>query len=165
MKFSFFLLPKRKATNQVCIILTLFFVVLFIYIFWIDLSNKCEMEKNLTDLLQVTNEILSKHNIIFFLISGPLLGYVRSNRLPSQDYDIDVVMNPDDYDKIMSLKSEFKYVGYSVYGKNDILPYTLITDRLEKVSIRIYNDKTHYFLELFDNYFVPPNEVYDFIIN
>lgn len=85
--------------------------------------------------------------------------------MPSQDFDVDVVMNPEDYDKIMSLQSEFNSLGYTLYGKDDILPYTLLTDRLNKVSIRVYNDKTHYYLELYDGYYVPQNEVFIVKIN
>lgn len=98
------------------------------------------------------------------LILGVLLGYVRSNMLLSQDYDLDVIISPDNYNQIMSLKPIFKSYGYTLYGKNDKVPHSLFGNLLPKkfvtVSIRLYNDKTHYYIEFFENYIVTAGKVY-----
>lgn len=74
------------------------------------------------------------------------------------------MINPNDYDRVLALKSEFKKRGYTLYGKDAYLPYYIIRKKMNIITFRLYNDKTHYFLEFFDGYLVPPNEVYIIII-
>lgn len=98
------------------------------------------------------------------IILGVLLGYVRNNMLLSQDYDLDVIINPNDYNRIMLLKPVFKSFGYTLYGKNDNIPHAIFGNLYSKtlvtVSMRLYNDKTHYYIEFFENYVVSPGKVY-----
>lgn len=100
---------------------------------------------------------------------GILLGYIRNNQLLSQDYDLDVIINCDDYERVMSLQSQFKSRGYTLYGKNNYMPYTFFGKLHKKyltcVSIRLYNDKTHYYLEFYESYIVEGynvNKNYDY---
>lgn len=150
------------------------FILFILYFLWIDMTNKCNMSRNLMDLLGVVSEILDKHHIICYLCwgkyiyfnircnlyLGSLLGYIRNNELPPQDYDVDIVMNPHDYNRIYSLKNEFKKRGYTLYGIDDLLPGYIIREELNIISFRLYNDITQYFLEFFEGYTVRPYEVY-----
>lgn len=144
------------------------FLLLCGYFLWLSVTSKCNMSNNLVDLLGIVSEISEKHHITLWLCYGiayneysvgSLLGYIRNNGLLPHDYDIDLMMDPNDYNKIQSLKNEFKKRGYSLYGKDDILPYYLYKKKMSIISFRLYNDKTHYFLELFDAYTVIPNQV------
>lgn len=105
--------------------------------------------------LSVLGYILFYENINL----GSLLGFIRDNSLPVQDYDIDIVISPNDYNRILSLKSEFKRKGYSLYGKDDLLPNILFKNKPSIISFRLYNDVTHYYLEFFEGYLVNPFEV------
>lgn len=154
--------------NKCNILIHISFLLLYGFFLWIHSSNKCDMSDNLMDLLSVVLEISEKYHITLWLcygitfislFVGSLLGFIRNNALPPYDYDIDLMMDPSDYNKIFSLKNEFKKRGYSLYGKDDILPYYLYKKKMSIISFRLYNDKTHYFLELFEGYLVVPNQV------
>lgn len=58
----------RRITLKVLIISLLVFVD--IYFIWIDETNKCNMALNLIDLLEVTDDILKRNNIEFWLNCG-----------------------------------------------------------------------------------------------
>lgn len=106
---------------------------------------------------------MDKLGYTHLLILGVLLGYARSNKILSEDYDLDVVINENDYDRILSLKSVFKSYGYTLYGKDDEVPHNILgriySNKMITVSLRLYNDKTNYYIEFFENYIVEAEKV------
>lgn len=56
--------------NKYNLILHCAFLILFGYFLWLDINNKCDMSKNLMDLLGIVSEVLEKHNIKFWLSWG-----------------------------------------------------------------------------------------------
>lgn len=69
------------------------------------------------DLLQELMRVCEKHKLRVFADSGTLIGAVRDKGFIPWDDDIDMVMLREDYDKLMSLSSEFKepYFLQSIY--------------------------------------------------
>ena len=59
------------------------------------------------DLLKKLQQVCQKHNIKVFAMYGSLLGAVRHGGIIPGDDDIDVGLLRPDYDKLMSLQSEF----------------------------------------------------------
>lgn len=61
----------------------------------------------LYDIMDITDQILSKHNIEYILEGGSLLGHYRCNGLLEHDNDGDFDVLESDLDKIRALKGEF----------------------------------------------------------
>jgi hypothetical protein len=88
--------------------------------------------------LSVIDKIFNKHNIYYTVAYGTLLGAVRHHDMIPWDDDGDINVLRQDYNKIISLKDEFKQYG-------------LIMDEDWKL-IKIYFDDSKYpFIDLFIN--------------
>ena len=72
------------------------------------------------DLLMELERVCKKHHIKYFVMFGTLLGAVRHKGFIPWDDDIDVAMERSDFNKLMSLKDEFKS------------PYFLQTEKTDK---------------------------------
>ncbi|MCR4743386.1 MAG: LicD family protein [Treponema sp.] len=72
------------------------------------------------DILFEFDQICKKHNLQYFLLWGSLLGAIRHKGFIPWDDDIDVGMLRQDYEKLLSLKDEFKE------------PYFLASPKTEK---------------------------------
>lgn len=59
------------------------------------------------DILRKIHEVCEKHNLIYFLNWGSLLGAVRHNGFVPWDDDLDIMMPRDDYDRFLALQAEF----------------------------------------------------------
>lgn len=81
----------------------------------IKMSN--DNEKILLHFLKQTKEILEKHNIVFWLECGTLLGAVRDGRFISWEYDLDfgVWSKNITHEKKLEIAREFSTRGFSTY--------------------------------------------------
>ena len=61
------------------------------------------------DLLLKFSEVCRRHNLHWFLMFGSLLGAVRHQGFIPWDDDLDVAMPRSDYEKFLSLNSEFTF--------------------------------------------------------
>ncbi len=71
------------------------------------------------DLLVQLKRVCDKHSIHFFMIYGTLLGAVRHGGVIPDDDDIDVALMREDYDRLMSLESEFSGKYFLQTNNND----------------------------------------------
>ena len=78
------------------------------------------------DLLAQLEKICEQHGLSYIAGAGTLLGAVRHKGFIPWDDDIDIYMLRSDYDKLMSIASEFKY------------PYFLQTTYTEKCLFRTH---------------------------
>ena len=68
-----------------------------------------------TELLHIFDVICKKHNLVYWLDSGTLLGAVRHNGFIPWDDDLDVAMPREDYNKLLPLvKDEMSKYGIVV---------------------------------------------------
>lgn len=58
------------------------------------------------EMLKVIDDICRKHNINYFLCSGTLLGAIRHGGFIPWDYDADLAMLKEDYDKFLEVASK-----------------------------------------------------------
>lgn len=64
--------------------------------------------------LEEVTEILNKHEVIYWIDSGTLLGIVRDGKLLSGDMDIDISIPYTEKEKVLSLLPEFESIGYFI---------------------------------------------------
>ena len=67
-----------------------------------------KVQEKLLDLFLEFKKVCEKHNLTYYLCGGSCLGAVRHKGFIPWDDDLDVIMPRKDYDKLMSLASEFK---------------------------------------------------------
>lgn len=101
----------------------LFFIVLSIYIFTLTYEikpykiekftdqEKKEIKEKIIYGLKTIDHIFNKHNIYYTAAYGTLLGAVRHWDMIPWDDDADLNIWRKDYEKILSLKDEFKSYG------------------------------------------------------
>lgn len=93
-----------------------------------------EKQKIYTDILKRTKKALDRLNIPFFLSSGTCLGYFRENKFIDHDYDIDIGIWREDYDKRLIKEMEKENLKlYRIWGDEKtgmelsfILPNTVL---------------------------------------
>ena len=97
------------------------------------LENKCE-NINITDLNELV-EFAKENNIMYFLSGGSCLGAVRHQDFIPWDDDIDVCMLRKDYDKLIALVKDNRYLDTERKYKfllplddNYIYPYMKLVD-------------------------------------
>jgi len=94
-----------------------------------DLEELINIEHNPTPdeifkHLTYTTDLLTSNKIIYWIVYGTLLGAVRQNDIIPYDYDFDIGIEYDDYEKILNLNSEISKDNYSfVKGKNVLYEY------------------------------------------
>ena len=95
-------------------------------------------------MLEDISDILSKHNIEFWLESGTLLGAVREGRLLPWDNDIDIAISEDSLEALLMVLPEVSSAGYRVRVrrfKHDSDPFKKGVAR----TIKIRNRKFFFF--------------------
>lgn len=70
-------------------------------------EDRIELWAILLDLYRKLAQVCEKHGLKFFAISGTALGAARHSGFIPWDDDMDFVMPREDYNKLISLKSEF----------------------------------------------------------
>lgn len=86
-----------------------------------------ERQKKLLVMIKDLDTLLSKHNIEYSLCGGSLLGAIRENGFIPWDDDIDIMMDRNNYDKIVNLFSK-----QNEDNRNYIMNRELWIDRLQR---------------------------------
>ena len=73
-----------------------------------------DLQKKQLDLLKAFIRVCEKHNLKYFLVGGSALGAVRHKGFIPWDDDIDVGMPREDYDKYVTLQSEYEGTPYFI---------------------------------------------------
>ena len=77
-----------------------------------------------TELIRIVHEICKKYNLKYWLSYGSLLGAIRHNAPIPWDYDADIAMPREDYNKFFDvIEKELKDTEVKVYGASEILPF------------------------------------------
>ena len=120
-------------------------------------------QKHLAKTLKVFMEFCDEFNLKPFLIWGTVLGAARNNKIIPWDDDIDLGINQNGFDKLLSMKEEIEKRGliFSYYKQNKHLHSNLIRihmDGLYQVCSSNFNDfLTPIYIDIFccrtiDNY-------------
>lgn len=73
------------------------------------MDDKEAIKKALLEIMDEFHEFCDKHNLVYYLVGGGLIGAIRHRGFIPWDDDLDVVMPRADYKRLLSLHSEFKY--------------------------------------------------------
>jgi phosphorylcholine metabolism protein LicD len=73
--------------------------------------NEC-CKNNLVELLGVIDKLFKKHNILYWIDYGTLLGATRNNSIIPYDDDGDIGILRQDLDKVLCLSDELRLMGY-----------------------------------------------------
>ena len=65
-------------------------------------------------LLQDVTDVLTVHQIPYFVDGGTMLGACREKDLIPWDDDIDLGMTPPNYNRMLKIQDEFKKAGYCI---------------------------------------------------
>lgn len=81
--------------------------------------DKKSQKKIMIDILKYFDEICRNNNIKYSLIGGSLIGAIRHKGIIPWDDDIDVILDKENYDKMMDVFSKKKHPKYHfLYYKN-----------------------------------------------
>ena len=86
-------------------------------------------EHRAIEILTDVKDTFERHNIVFWLDCGTLLGAIRDGKLISWDHDLDVGMWYKDITKINEAIKEFKEKGYTIQYRHvngDTVPVGLM---------------------------------------
>ena len=61
-----------------------------------------EQKKLLVEMLKYITDICDKYNIKYSLIGGSLIGAIRHKGIIPWDDDIDIILMPEEYDKLIN---------------------------------------------------------------
>ena len=109
-----------------------------------ELSLK-EIQQRLNSLLKELKAVFEEHNIKYFLCGGTLLGAVRHKGFIPWDDDIDVIVTPDGYEKLIELQLQGKIKKNILQcieaNKNFKLPFARYTDTETLVTYKIFRHR------------------------
>ena len=112
-----------------------------------------KLQQRELEILRETDRVCRKNGIRYSLAGGTLLGAVRHGGFIPWDYDIDIMMSPDDFDKLCTLSDKFGSQFFLQTPKTDkgnyfftkvrlngTLMTTEMTDKLENIHNGIFID-------------------------
>lgn len=109
------------------------------------INNIKEIQKLELDILKEFHEFCIKHDLVYSLMGGTMLGAVRHEGFIPWDDDIDVSMPRPDYDKFIDLTRNNLSNIYEVYSvetrKDYIHPFAKIVDNRTVLFEKNVRDK------------------------
>ena len=93
--------------------------------------------KRAVDLLFYTTDFMDKHNIVYHLEGGTLLGIIRDNALLPWDYDVDISICEDSVAEFKKHAHELSNLKYKLTSKNFATTYKA----MKQGEARIYKIK------------------------
>ncbi len=123
-----------------------------------------EYKKVLIGILNYINDVCKKSNINYSLIGGSLIGAIRHKGIIPWDDDIDIILMPDEYDKLINElkkanKGRYRLIDVDV-DNNYYLPYAKLVDTktvaIEKGTKKI--DNYGVFVDIFKYTYLPDND-------
>jgi hypothetical protein len=127
--------------NKIIWYIILILVLVFIFYqkeTFTNTTSNLNLKNKIIYGLKTIDEIFNKHSIYYTAAYGTLLGAVRHRDMIPWDDDADINVMRKDYEKIMSLKGEFKKKG-------------LILDSDWKLMKIYFDDSKYPFIDLFIN--------------
>jgi len=126
---------KIKIKMKNLLIISILFILLIIIYLYILQENFVHVGaltsisdiKKINELFKKVIILLDKHNIIYWVQGGTLLGAVRNAGIIPWDDDVDISILEEDQNKLLNLKSELNslnldityiFFGYKIYDKN-----------------------------------------------
>ena len=120
-----------------------------------------EQKKLLVEMLKYITDICDKHNIKYSLIGGSLIGAIRHKGIIPWDDDIDIILMPEEYDKLINALENTNHY-YKLYHPNDnnyLYPFAKLVDTrtiLKEKNIKTANDMGVY-VDIFKYHYVSNN--------
>lgn len=112
-----------------------------------------KLKEILFETFQFTIDFLNKHHLRWFACGGTMLGAVRHQDIIPWDDDIDVMMPREDYEKLLSLKTEFYSSNYelvSIHDKGYYLTSAKVFDKRTTIwEVRRYEYLVGVFVDIF----------------
>lgn len=159
------LLRMRGMSRTALIVRLLLVLVVFLVlcILWFR-STACNAENHLRTLLVVTAEVFRRHEIVYWLDYGTMLGAIREKGIIGWEYDNDIGI-PEEMCKKASekiVRDDFHRRGYTLYNQTEYIPQKVKmtwddqTRRLGYSSgymtvpcIRVYDASQQYFVDVY----------------
>lgn len=104
------------------------------------------------EVLKFIDKICKKHNLVYFLMYGSLIGAIRDKGIIPWDDDIDVMMPRPDYDKLIKYCGEHEKELYPFkLFENSLIPeYPHPIARMSDMRYKIeFNNEKDYGIGLF----------------
>lgn len=122
-----------------------------------------EQKKILVELLSYIDKICEKNNIKYSLLGGSLIGAIRHKGIIPWDDDIDIVLMPDEYDKLINVLTKSNDERYKLFNpknnKDYYYPFAKLIDT--KTILREKNikeiDNYGIYLDIFKYHYVSNN--------
>ena len=79
------------------------------------------------EILKIFREICDKHNLMYFVVAGSMLGAMRHHGFIPWDDDIDVAMPRPDYDKFLEIAPNELDANYTIESPRDRRHVTIVS--------------------------------------